>query len=345
MDYKWEVDGEIHIYQERHVKRYLMAPMTMFPVLLKLGNGELLAVVRGADFHMGERGRLDWVRSRDGGMSWSQTSVIAADGPDNRDPAAIQCSDGSILVFFNKPDGYVNGSWSKEKGAKLKPQAWMTRSEDNGYTWSHAVPLKGLPDGTGNVYGRMIQLPDGTIWLNSEHLVRSRDLGRTWGDATQVAFTYERSFAHLPSGKTIMVVRNCEEGETLFQSESMDKGYTWTEPRKITGYMEHPGDLLLLQSGKLLLTFGRRRPPYGIQAMLSHDEGKSWDTKHRITLVSDAENMEVGYPSSVQLDDGTICTAYYSWQNLFHIKDTFRGYNSWGLHTAVVRYGEEDILP
>ena len=109
--------------------------------------------------------------------------------------------------------------------------------------------------------------------------------------------------------------------------------------------MEHPADLLLLQSGNILLTYGRRRPPYGIQAMLSHDQGETWDTKHKIALVSDAENMEVGYPSSVQLDDGTICTAYYSYQDMFHIAERYRGHSSWGLHTAVVRYGEEDILP
>ena len=109
MDHKWEVEGEIVIGQQRWVKRYLIAPMTMFPVLLKVQNADLLAIVQGGEYHMGERARVDCVRSCDGGVSWSRPFTISADGPSNRDPAAIQCSNGDILVGFKKEDIYVNG--------------------------------------------------------------------------------------------------------------------------------------------------------------------------------------------------------------------------------------------
>ena len=359
MDYKWEVDGEIHIYEERHIKRYLVAPMTMFPVLLKLQNGELLAIVRGADYHVGERGRLDCVRSRDGGMSWSQPSVVAADGADNRNASAIQCSDGTILVPFFKADMYENGTYSAEKAKRDRTKIWITRSTDKGHTWSPPEPMAGLSPDICSPFGKTAQLADGSMLATlygldsagerDDHswLYRSWDGGRTWGDRTLIGVPFnETSVLRLPSGKLLAGLRSCRADEdAVWVSDSPDEGRTWSEPRRVAGYMEHPADLLLLQSGSILLTYGRRRSPYGIQAILSYDEGKTWDTKHRITLVCDAEDMEVGYPSSVQLDDGTICTAYYSYQDLFHISDRFRGYNSWGLHTALVRYREEDILP
>jgi hypothetical protein len=279
-------------------------------------------------------------------MSWSQASVIVADGPDDRNATAVQCSDGTILVAFNKSDMYENGSYSEEKAKKQKPAVWLTRSEDNGHTWSPAEKIEGLPEEPGSVYGKSIEYPQGTVCLSLKtgHIARSTDFGKTWGDITPRTLNNETAYLYLPSGKAICMIRRNEEGYSLWQADSSDGGRTWGDARKITGYMEHPADLLL-ESGNTLLTYGRRRSPYGIQAMLSYDEGESWDTKHRVTLVCDAEDMEVGYPSSVQLDDGTICTAYYSYQDLFHITDRFRGYHSWGLHTAVVRYREEDILP
>ena len=181
--------------------------------------------------------------------------------------------------------------------------------------------------------------------LKSGYVARSTDFGETWGDFTERALVNETAYLYLPSGKAIAMIRRGDKGVSLWQADSCDGGRTWSATRGITGYMEHPADLLLLQSGKILLTYGRRRPPFGVHAMLSHDEGETWDTKHKIALVSDGENRDLGYPSSVQLDDGTICTADYSYQDLFAVSKESRGYPSWGMHTALVRNREEDILP
>jgi len=42
-----------------------------FPVLIELDNHDLFAVVRGGDRHIGVKGRLDYVRSTDGGRTWT----------------------------------------------------------------------------------------------------------------------------------------------------------------------------------------------------------------------------------------------------------------------------------
>jgi hypothetical protein len=51
--------------------------------------------------------------------------------------------------------------------------------------------------------------------------------------------------------------------------------------------------------------------------MFSDDRGDTWYRPARFILTSDAIH-DHGYPSSVQLDDGTIVTTYYATGNRLH---------------------------
>jgi hypothetical protein len=93
---------------------------------------------------------------------------------------------------------------------------------------------------------------------------------------------------------------------------SADAGRTWSAPVGVTRTGEHPADLCLLRnSGRLLMTFGRRRRPLGCGALTSGDGGATWDEDHEAILAGDGIGNDVGYPSTVQLDDGTLVTAMY----------------------------------
>jgi hypothetical protein len=59
------------------------------------------------------------------------------------------------------------------------------------------------------------------------------------------------------------------------------------------------------------MTYGYRRPPYGVRACLSHDDGVTWDLQHELVIRSDGLHTDLGYPSSVQLESGQILTVYY----------------------------------
>ena len=50
--------------------------------------------------------------------------------------------------------------------------------------------------------------------------------------------------------------------------------------------------------------------PLGIYAWLSDDGGTTWKAEEKICLCRHWEG-DMGYTSSVQLDDGSIITAYY----------------------------------
>lgn len=99
---------------------------------------------------------------------------------------------------------------------------------------------------------------------------------------------------------------------TVYQSESYDSGKTWTKPRQILPDSGgSPPHILKHSSGMLICTYGHRETPYGIKAMFSDDAGKTWDYGYDIYL-SDANNGDLGYPSSVELDDGSILTVFYA---------------------------------
>ena len=53
-------------------------------------------------------------------------------------------------------------------------------------------------------------------------------------------------------------------------------------------------------------------PPYGIRGKISRDNGASWSEEFFLT--KDAHNYDHGYPSTVQLDDGSFVTIWYEVQ-------------------------------
>ena len=56
--------------------------------------------------------------------------------------------------------------------------------------------------------------------------------------------------------------------------------------------------MLRLKDGRVCLTYGYRRPPYGMRACLSADGGRTWGKQ--IVLRDDGGGRDVGYPRSVQ---------------------------------------------
>ena len=110
-------------------------------------------------------------------------------------------------------------------------------------------------------------------------------------------------------GTIIVQIRNHnKKPKDTLQTESKDGGKTWTEPREIgvTGYPTH---LLRLKDGTLLMTYSFRQEPYGIRGKTSKDNGKTWSEEFRIT--EDGASWDLGYPSTVQLPDGSLITVWY----------------------------------
>ena len=57
--------------------------------------------------------------------------------------------------------------------------------------------------------------------------------------------------------------------------------------------------------------YGIRRPPFGIRACLSTDDGVTWDIEHELVIRDDMPNSNLGYPTAVELPSGRLFAAYY----------------------------------
>ncbi len=66
---------------------------------------------------------------------------------------------------------------------------------------------------------------------------------------------------------------------------------------------------ILLDNGRILVLFNRRRTPIGIGGVISSDHGKTWS--HEFALRDDGTNGDSGYPVGCQFEDGRIFVAYY----------------------------------
>lgn len=121
----------------------------------------------------------------------------------------------------------------------------------------------------------------------------------------------------LPNGKIIVHIRVQRAANTsqpgiytLYQSESEDGGHTFTRPHRIIGELSGaPAHLLLHSSGFLLSVYGHREKPYGIHAISSRDDGKSWSPEY--ILYNKGISADLGYPCSVERTDGSILTVFY----------------------------------
>ena len=114
--------------------------------------------------------------------------------------------------------------------------------------------------------------------------------------------------------------------DAISVSFSDDEGNSWSDPLPIVGKgrgcwknPKPPGRSggaayrspwpVLLEDGRILVMFARRRMPMGIGGVISSDGGKTWS--HEFALRDDGVGGDLGYPVTCQFEDGRVFTAYY----------------------------------
>ena len=330
---------------------YLCHDEGYFPVIINPQAEEILAVLRGGAGHVGITGRLDAVRSLDAGKTWETPTVIVDTEVDDRNPAVGQAPDGTVVLAYHAQGSYnEDGGWSREL---RRVQMRVTRSHDAGATWEASQPLNYTPMEKHSAYGRICTLTDGTMLMpiygsdieetdrtdDCAYILRSRDNGQTWDDPTLIAVGYnETGLISLPNGDLLVAMRSGDQRALLSVSRSVDGGETWTEPTPVTHDREHPADLTLLSNGWIILFFGVRHEPFGVGALVSKDNGQTWEER-RLIVCDDLGDNDLGYPSTVKIGDQLV-TAYYSAPRKWNAPD-FRGE---GTFARALLYSESALL-
>jgi sialidase-1 len=286
------------------------------------------------------------VRSRDGGRTWNTAprQVYSYAYTSMEVPDIKELSNGDVLLIAYRnvaiPEemaglpGY-EGFWPRGRGFPwalkyLPDQTFVFRSKDGAHTWGEPVRIDVSPHFLqGYSFRPMVEISPGELIFacgdeqclelkiapSKQFAVKSTDNGATWKVLSTIAADptinfYECSLLGL-SGKIIAMIRTHEEGDHhLFQSVSRDGGSTWSKPKK-TPIWGYPAHMLRLRDGPVLCTYGYRKEPFGIRACLSRDEGETWDVENEIVIRDDFPNSNLGYPTSIQLEDGSILCSYY----------------------------------
>ena len=308
-----------------------------WPTIAKTKSNELLVVFSGnRDAHVCPFGVTQMVRSTDDGKTWSEPETINNTPLDDRDAGILETIRGTLLVSwftslaFDTPNSYKQHPEWVRHAEKLSAETkqewlgnWTRRSTDGGKSWEKPVKqIVSAPHGPIELVNKRL-LYVGTGVIDRKYQIgveESRNDGKSWKLISTISIPERMSYddLHEPHavevapGKLVMMIRyNPKDFSQNFmqQSESLDGGKTWTtlHATPIWGFPPH---LIKLTNGWILAVYGVRRPVYSERACLSKDGGKTWDIENEVILCQNI-NGDLGYPASVQLDDGSILTVYY----------------------------------
>ena len=215
-----------------------------------------------------------------------------------------------------------------EEEFKAGNRAYVKTSDDYGVTWSDPIRvLVTAPHGPS-------ACKDGTLvymgkYMDNEYVAPSpivvyvsRDAGKTWehqgtvpaGEDCIVENMHEPHVVELPDGRLLGAIRVHERKSepmlSIYTTFSDDKGKTWSVPKCI-GVDGLPPHLLVHSSGAIICSYGCRTDGKRAErAVVSYDGGETWTEDYCINDKIGPQ-MDMGYPASVELSDGTILTVYY----------------------------------
>jgi sialidase-1 len=315
-----------------------------WPSITRTSGGDLIVLFTRTEEHLGPDGAILLSRSTDNGRTWL-TPVVILDSPlDDRESGITAMRDGRIVGHFwstlHTRQFYENlqaNSYGRDqldrwiavverteyRDAGTFAGASMAVSDDGGRTWT------GRKGGHDSVHGG-IELATGGLLLasyregrDSINVFAADSLSGPWCRIADVVSPRPESLSfgephilQLKSGRVIMMIRatarpynDRDPRCVLWESYSDDNGKTWVTPYA-TPLWGFPPHLALLSDGRVLCTYGYRRPPYGQRACLS-DDGVSWNLTAEVVLRDNAPDGDLGYPASVELEHGVVLTVYY----------------------------------
>ena len=311
-------------------------------------NGVIYVVCSGFRMgHVCPFGKTVMYKSRDGGESFSLPVVVNDHYLDDRDPGILYLGRGDFIVTrcSHPASSYENQlyDWlvsdSGDAGAGLIKHYIMIPGEyrTGGCFYRLLHDYGETADGEKRIpvhspHGPVL-LKDGTVFYLGKEVFSgvpeenevfsayiSSDRGETFiktGECpvpegfSPVQF-HEVHCGELSDGGIMALFRTHLTDDdsffTVMKSVTYDRGRTWSEWEK-TGICGSPPHLCKLSDGGFALTYGRRRPPYGICGRYVSPSGEISDEEFRL---ADCDDDDIGYPATVELPDGTLFTVYYA---------------------------------
>jgi BNR repeat protein len=273
-------------------------------------------------------------RSRDGGQTWTMENpakqgalIPAGNALHGISPPGLKeqpWQDCPGDIDFTHPDFAMTARMTDVNAGASR----FSYSTDRGRTWHgpFRLPLFAQPGIAARTDYLVINKHDCLLFLTAAKsngregrplCVRTTDGGKTWQFVSWIA-DEPRGYAIMPStvridqSELLSAIR-CREGARSWIDtyRSLDLGRSWKHDQTPVPDLGegNPASLIRLTDGRLCLSYGFRAEPFEIRARLSSDGGRTWGRE--ITIRGNGGGPDLGYPRSVQRNDGKIVTAYY----------------------------------
>ena len=334
---------------ERHVKVFgeagLFAGWPANHGLWRWGDELLVGFSLGKHANLGEerhnidRGKPEYhvlARSLDGGETWkveypNDHGMLVNFGGmrhGTQDPKHTEAAPRPIIepIDFTHPDFCMTMRFSDADGGRSR----LYYSYDRGHTWRGPFEVSSF--GQPGVMARTDYLVNGPrdchVFLtaskqNGEEgrvfCARTQDGGLNWEFLSYIGpepngYSIMPSTVRLSPEKLVTTTRDREDEPPHRRIEtykSDDNGRSWKSLGVAAGGLGegNPPALVRLADGRLCLTYGVRKAPFEMQARFSSNEGATWSDP--FVLQTDGGGRDLGYPRTVQRDDGKVVTFYY----------------------------------
>lgn len=271
-----------------------------WPTVLRLKNGDLIAAFSGdRDAHVCPWGKVQLVRSTDGGETWSAPRTIVNGPIDDRDAGLVQLNDGTVVLTYFTSTAYRTKDflsrtyprkddryWWKRHDEKLSDKTrkealgyFRVLSTDDGRTWSAPEKME-----------KLSHTPHGPVLMNDGSLLQ---LGRSTKDA------------QLDNGG--------KYGRSVISAwRSTDKGATWeclcpdikdTNDENKQPFIFHEPHCIQLPSGKIVGLVRYHGEDHCMRATTSLDGGRTWSPMKKTDMLGLP-------PHIIRLADGKLVCVY-----------------------------------
>ena len=257
-------------------------------------------------------------RSLDGGRTWKTESALPFREIGREQPPApliepLDFAAPDFALMFRFGSIQVGPSWFYASGDRCRtwrgPFAFSVEGIDKIATRTDLVAL-----------GPRDCLMFGSAAKNNDKegrtfCARTTDGGMHWKLVSWIGpepeeFAIMPSTVRLAGGALLTAIRNGKPGFNITVWRSDDFGANWRPLGAATPDIGgNPPALVQLKDGRLCLSYGCRRKPFGVRAHLSGDEGRTWGPE--LVLRDDGLTGDLGYPRSVVRPDGKVLTVYY----------------------------------
>ena len=317
-----------------------------WPTVARLQNGKIAVVASGYRLrHICPFGKMVISYSDDGGNTYTAPAPIIDTVLDDRDGGILAFGESGVIVTsFNNTVEFQRNIKSNDAHAQSYLDM-ITPEEEQAALGTTFRISNDCGVSFGPIFKSPVTSPHGPLELSDGSLLwvgrtfshnNSHTVGRDRIEAHRIdldgRMTFVGSIENIVNGgedvlscephtivldkdKLITHIRvqskNAARIYTVYQSISEDNGRSWSKPVQILEDKGgSPAHLLRHSSGVLICTYGYRESPYGVRVMFSSDDGANWTDKQ--DLYVNGVSSDLGYPSTIELDDGSLLTVFYA---------------------------------